>query len=389
MMGKTRWLARGASRTLLLLLVALVAAMVAVPGGPAEAASKKKPPGDPPGNNGTIKIEQGNETNSDLGNEPHGDNCEIWVEFYGFDAGPEGKGQTADITFALQPPTKPKDSEVVFRAPDDKSKPGYTISTDAAGGGPNDPEETYTYSFKLTDAMKGIEPHPKQGYHVKLSVDVREAPGNSKHKVFWMAPCAPEEQQPPTSAAASTLRIAKAQEGAGQGPYTFDLNCDHSPLNQTFTLKAGEKLDIANVPAGTTCAVTETDKKGAESVTITEDPAFGAADDGTVKTTAEKSTIVTFKNKFQGTEVVAAPPNEDIRPPAGTPAGSGGSPGTSVGGNTATNPDASVLGATETAPEAAATLPRTGTDPGPLTATGLSALATGVALLAGGRRRRA
>ena len=57
---------------------------------------------------------------------------------------------------------------------------------------------------------------------------------------------------------------------------------------------------------------------------------FGTADDGTVKTSVEKSTIVTFKNKFPGTEVVAPPPSEDIRPPAATPAGSGGNPGTAA-----------------------------------------------------------
>ena len=378
---KGRWLGRVVSRTLLLLLVAMVAAVAgAVPGSRAEAASKKKPPGDPPGNNGTIKIEQGNPANSDLGNEPHGENCEIWVEFYGFD-----KDQTADITFALQPPTKPKDSEVVFRYPDDQSKPGVPISDDAAGGGPNDPEPDQTFSFKLSKALTGVEPHPQQGYHIKLSVDVREAPGASKHKVFWMAPCPPEQQPPPeTEATASTLRIAKAQEGAGQGPYPFDLNCNHSPLNRTFTLKAGEKLDIANVPPGTTCVVTETDKKGAEA-TITEDPVTGDANDGEVTTVADKATIVTFKNKFPGNEVVAAPPDNDLRP-----AGSGGSPGASVGGtNTAANPGTAVLGATETAPESAATLPRTGSDPRPLAAAGLWTLAAGgLALLAGRRPRR-
>ena len=378
-------MSRRVSRILSLLFVAL---FVATLGGQAGAA--KKPPGDPPGNNGTIKIEQGNPTNSDLGNEPHGDNCEIWVEFYGFDAGPEGKGQTADLTFTLVSPTKPKakdGSEVVFRAPEEKSKPGYKISSDAAGGGPNDPEPAYTYSFNLTTAMQGVEPHPKQGYHVKLSVDVREAPGNSKHKVFWMKECPPAPPpSPETASTASTLRISKEQVGTGQGPFTFDLNCDHSPLNQTFTLKAGEKLDITNVPPGTTCVVTETDKKGAESTTITEDPATGKADDGEVKTVADKATIVTFKNKFPGTEVTPAPPNNDLRP-----AGSGGSPGTAVGGtNTGSNPGTSVLGATETAPESAAALPRTGSDPRPLTAAGLWTMAAGgLALLAGRRRPRA
>jgi LPXTG-motif cell wall-anchored protein len=244
--------------------------------------------------------------------------------------------------------------------------------------------------------VRGLDPHPQHGYHIKLTTTIRNAdqsavPGGVKHKVFWIK-CTPPTTPPdtPSSQAASTLRISKAQEGAGEGPFGFELRCTHSPLDRTFTLKAGEKLDITNVPPGTTCVVTETDAKGAQSTTITEDPPHGKADDGQVKTTAEKSTIVTFKNKFQGTEVIAPPPNNDIRPPAAAPAGSGGNPGTSVGGtNTATNPGTSVLGESATAPDAAATLPRTGSDPRPLTAAGLSALAAGAALLAAGRRRQA
>jgi hypothetical protein len=290
-------------------------------------------------------------------------------------------------------PTKPKDGTdgVLARLPQNPQDPGVPISPDAAGGGPNDPEsqgpEGITYSFKLATALNGVEPQPKQGYHLKVSVDVREAPGDSKKKVFWMGAC-PQAETPPASPAASTLRISKEQVGTGQGPFSFDLNCDHSALNRTFTLNAGEKLDIADVPVGTTCVVTETDKKGAEETTITEDPPTGAANDGQVKTSAEKSTIVKFKNKFPGDQVIAAPPDNDIRPPAGTPAGSGGNPGTPAATNTANNPGTSVLAGSETAPESAATLPRTGRDPRPLTTTGLGALAAGLALLAGARRRQ-
>ena len=377
-------------RVLRILTVLFVALFVASLGGQAGAA-KKKPPGDPPGNNGTIKIKQDDppEDNTlDTPNEPHGTDCRIWLAFFGFD-----EGQKAIITFTAQG-GGPKDETPVYedKGPDGK---GVDISSDPAAGGKNDPEPAYV-PVNLAQAVKdaGVKEHPKQGYHLKLTTSINDKDGNAvpggvKHKVFWLAPCS-ESTPPPASAAASTLRIAKAQEGAGQGPFTFDLNCDHSPLNRTFTLNAGEKLDVANVPPGTTCAVTETDKKGAESTTITEDPPHGKADDGQVKTTAEKSTIVTFKNKFPGTEVVAPPPNNDIRPPAATPAGSGGNPGTSVGGtNTATQPGTQVAGETLTAPESAATLPRTGSDPRPVTATGLSALAAGAALLAAGRRRRA
>jgi LPXTG-motif cell wall-anchored protein len=375
-----RRLGRGISRTLLLLFVALVAAVAgAIPGDPAGAA-KKTPPGDPPGNNGTVKIDQSDEADEDKGNEPIGEDCSFWLKFYNFDL-----NQKADISFAAHPPTGGKDP-LVYN--------DVLISDDAAGGGADEDE---TLPYNLTDYVQGLDPHPQHGYHIKLTTTIKNAdgsnvPGGVKHKVFWIkcTPPPPPTEQTPSQQASSTLRVAKAQEGTGEGPFAFELNCTHAPLNRTFTLKAGEKLDIADVPPGTTCAVTETDKKGAESTTITEDPVFGQADDGTVKTVADKSTIVTFKNKFPGTEVVAAPANEDIRPPSGTPAGSGGNPGSSVEGtNTANEPGTSVLGATETALEAAATLPRTGRDPWPLTLTGLSALAVGAVLLAGGRRRRA
>jgi LPXTG-motif cell wall-anchored protein len=360
----------------LLLFVAMIAAVSgAIPGDPAAAAKKATtPPGDPPGNNGTVKIDQSDVPDDDKGNEPIGDDCSFWLKFYNFD-----QGQLADITFAAHPPTGGKDPITDkgngFGQPGD----GWEISDDPAGGGS---DEDAVLAYNLTDYVRGLDPHPQQGYHIKLTITVRNAdgsavPGGVKHKVFWIKCTPPASPDTPASQAASTLRISKAQEGTGEGPFGFELRCTHSPLDRTFTLKAGEKLDITNVPPGTTCVVKETDAKGAQSTTITEDPPHGKADDGEVKTTAEKSTIVTFKNKFPGTEVIAPPPDNDIRPPAATPAGTGGNPGTSV------------LGETATAPESAATLPRTGADPRPLTATGLSALAAGLALLVGGRRRRA
>lgn len=375
--ARDRWLGRAISRTLLLLFVALVAAVAGViPGDPAGAA-KKTPPGDPPGNNGTVKIDQSDEADEDKGNEPIGEDCSFWLKFYNFDL-----NQKADISFAAHPPTGGKDPIV------DKD---VLISDDAAGGGADEDE---VVPYNLTDYVRGLEKHPQHGYHIKLTTTIKNSdgssvPGGVKHKVFWITCTPPPAQETPAQQAASTLRIAKEQVGTGQGPFTFSLVCTHSPLDREFTLDAGEKLDISDVPPGTTCDVKETDKKGAES-TVTEDPVFGEATDGIVKTTAEKSTIVTFKNKFPGEQVVAAPPNEDIRPPAGTPAGNGGNPGTSVeGANTANSPETSVLGATETALEPATTLPRTGRNPRPMTVTGLSALAAGAALLAGGRRRRA
>ncbi|HYH51846.1 MAG TPA: DUF5979 domain-containing protein, partial [Acidimicrobiia bacterium] len=173
----------------------------------------------------------------------------------------------------------------------------------------------------------------------------------------------------------------------------FDLTCNHRALDRTFTLQAGEKLDITNVPPGTVCSITETDAKGAQATRITEDPPHGKADDGEVKANAGTATIVRFTNVFPGTGSTPAPPDTDLRPPAGTPtneSGTGGTAGNTGGtGTAATDPNTSVLGETATRPEQLATLPRTGGDSRPLAAAGLwSLVAGGLALVAGRRLRR-
>lgn len=371
-MGAThgRWLGRAVSRTLLLLLVAVVAAVVgAVPGGRAGAA-EKTPPGDPPGNNGTVKIERDGPADEDKGNEPIGDGCIIWLEYYGFD-----QGQTADITFTAQPPSGTK----VLIA--DK---GVPISDDAAGGGQ---DKDAVISYDLTSAVQGLKAHPKHGYHIKLSSNSLQAPGGAKHKVFWIK-CAP--------APATTLRVSKALQGTGAGPFAFELRCNHRVLDTTFTLQAGEKHDVGNVPPGTVCVATETDSKGAQSTAISENPPQGKPDDGQVKVAAGAPTTITFTNVFPGTGSTPAPDNSDLRGPAagtggtsGSTGGTGAAAGTTGGTGTAAQAsETSVLGATATRPQAGTTLPRTGGDPTPLAAAGLWSLtAGGLALLAGRRRR--
>ena len=358
----------------------MVAALFGVVPATQVGAAPKTPPGDPPGNNGTIKVkksdpaEDPNEKNN--ANQPHIDGCIVWLSYSGFD-----QAQTADITFTAHPPSGSGDVLVA-----DKS---VAVSPDPAGGGQ---DQDVVIAYNLTSAVQNLKHQKNQGYHIKVASDTKEAPGGAKQKVFWID-CAP--------AAPSTLRISKAVQGTGTGPFAFSVVCNHRPLDATFTLQAGEKRDIANVPAGTTCVATETDNKGAQPVNITETPSDGTAD-GTVKVPGNTPTTVTFTNVFPGDGGTPPPGDSDIRNneggPAGTdiPAGGGGTAGTEVGGATETKPDTqpepgtSVLGATETAPEAAATLPRTGADPGPLTATGLWALgAGGLALLAGRRRRQA
>jgi len=129
----------------------------------------------PPGNNGTVKID-------DLpfddapNNEPHV-GCIFQVDFYGYDEG----DLDAQVTFESHPPTGPVRvllTDTVFIGEDDNSGGGSEAGLDAS--------ETYTLDFT------GIEPHPNQGFHVKLTINAEGSQGaDVKHKVFWTAGCVP------------------------------------------------------------------------------------------------------------------------------------------------------------------------------------------------------
>jgi len=354
--AKGQSLGRAISKTVLLLVVAMLAVVAgAVPGTRAGAASKT-PPGDPPGNNGTIKIKRSDPTadpnEQRNANQPHIDGCVVWLSFIGFD-----QAQTADVTFTAHPPSGTGQVLVA-----DKS---VAISPDPAGGGQ---DQDVVIAYNLTSAVQGLKHQKNQGYHIKVTSDTREAPGGAKQKVFWID-CAP--------AAPTTLRISKAMQGpAGPTGFGFTVSCNHRPLDTKFTLDAGKSKDITGVPPGTTCAVAETDPKGAQGRTASEEPADSVANDGVVKVGTTPA-VVTYTNVFPGEGSTPAPDNADLRGPTGGP---------STAAQTAAG--TAVLGETATRPEAAATLPRTGQDPRPLASTGLLSLIAGVALLAALAGRR-
>jgi hypothetical protein len=137
--------------------------------------------GNPPGANGTVKLDRlPFDTAPD--NQPHV-GCTFQVDFYGFDQG----AYNANVDFSVQPPTGKFVSiltDTVF------------IGQDPAGGGTDlDAERTYDLSSQLA----AYTPHPKQGYHVKLTVSAPGADGKiaTKHKVFWTQPCTPPPPPPP------------------------------------------------------------------------------------------------------------------------------------------------------------------------------------------------
>lgn len=127
--------------------------------------------GDPAGNNGTFKVD-GLPYSDGMANEPHVE-CGFRLKFFGFD-----DDQTGDITIAGHAPSG---SGVVSKLT------GVTISDDAAGGGPNDPDAIFEYTAADLD-LAGLTAHPKQGYHLKVTLNT-DTPGGKKHKVFWFEPC--------------------------------------------------------------------------------------------------------------------------------------------------------------------------------------------------------
>jgi hypothetical protein len=150
----------------------------------------------PPGNNGTVKVDDVPFDDAP-NNEPHV-GCVFQVDFYGFDEG----DLSADVTFQAHPPTGPVQvllTDTVFIGEDDNSGGGSQAGLDAS--------ETYTLDFGA------IEPHPNQGFHVKLTINADGSQGaDTKHKVFWVTGCVPGTTTtttttttlPPTSTSTTT-----------------------------------------------------------------------------------------------------------------------------------------------------------------------------------------
>jgi LPXTG-motif cell wall-anchored protein len=141
-------------------------AVAAMAAGPASAQD------DPPGDNGTVKVD-GVEFDDHPDNEPHV-GCVFQVDFYGFDQG----DLQATVTFEAIPPT----GDAVLVEDDE-----VDIGEDEAGGGV-DLDASRTYD--LTEALAGIEPHPMQGWHVRLTVHAEGSIGaDTKFKTFWVTGC--------------------------------------------------------------------------------------------------------------------------------------------------------------------------------------------------------
>jgi hypothetical protein len=136
----------------------------------------------PPGNNGTVKVE-GEALDHLHDNDPHV-GCGFFIQWYGFDAGE----RTTIVTFDAQPPTG--------------TGQGQTLLTDTfsfTGSGAGNALDAQK-QYDLTAALAGFTPQPQQGFHVELTVNTDFSHGaDTKHKVFWVSPCAGVEAETTTT----------------------------------------------------------------------------------------------------------------------------------------------------------------------------------------------
>ncbi|MFB9238013.1 hypothetical protein ACFFWC_21055 [Plantactinospora siamensis] len=138
--------------------------------GPVKAADGHNPKGD----NGTVKID-GAPLDDKVDNQPHVA-CDFEIEFFNFDL-----NQRADITLTAQPPSGT--GQVVLAITN------RVISDDPASGAENDHDAVIPLSANDLRLI-GLAAHPKQGYHLQLTVELTDGHGAGKHKVFWLQPCA-------------------------------------------------------------------------------------------------------------------------------------------------------------------------------------------------------
>lgn len=259
-----------------------------------------------PGNNGTIKVdEQGleNGPGAPNSNDPHID-CAGRIEWYGFDEG----AQTSDVIFEVQAPTS--------KTAGPGAEPSKTYSHVAVpdGNGAGGTTLDGTLDFDLSDLLADYQPHPKQGYHVKVTAHTTFSQGNDvKHKVFWIQPC--------ETAPIGGLTIEKAVDGddlpaAGtefeftldceSGGQAIDLNGDDAGETATFVLTADGVEDFPLLPAGATCTITEIDDQSADStrwVVDDGDPTPGDTDSVDVTIGDATTVAVVATNTY-----VATPP---------------------------------------------------------------------------------
>jgi LPXTG-motif cell wall-anchored protein len=316
----------------------LVGAVCLVATIPAQAGAQA---GGPPGNNGTVKID-GVDFDDHPDNEPHV-GCVFQVDFYGYDEG----DLFADVTFEVQPPTG---NEVILEDTD------IFIGEDDNGGGGSEAGLDASRTYDLASLLAAFEPHPQQGWHVKLTVNADGSQGaDVKHKVFWVTGC----ETPPTTTTSTTESTTTTTEK----PTTTTESTTTTTESTTTTT---EKPTTTTTESTTT--TTEQPTTTTESTTTTTEKPTTTTESTT--TTTEKPTTTTEST----TTTTEKPTTTESTTTTEVPTSS-----TSESTTTTLMPSSTT---TSNVQPASGTLPKTGSDSdGLLIAAGLALLLGGAALL--------
>jgi len=326
----------------------IVVAMVVTAGVAVAQLASAAP--NPPGNNGTIKVDD--VPFDDLpNNEPHV-GCTFQVDFYGYDEG----NLNAEVLFEAHPPTlRPGDDQVllqdtVFIGEDDNSGGGSEAGLDAS--------ETYTLDFT------GIEPHPNQGFHVRLTIQADGSQGaDEKHKEFWVTGCPPVTTTTTSTTTSSTTSTT--------APTTTSTTTTTLPTSST----GASTSSTTSSTSSTTSSTTSTTQPTSSSTTTTTKPTSSSTTT-TTKPTSSSTTSTTGASSTSGATSTSEVTTTSRETTTSSVGGTGSSaPSSSVGGVSSTQPGGGVLALT-------------GRTAAPMAVAGLALLGLGAASLFAGMRRR-
>ena len=182
--------------------------------------------GSPPGNNGTVKITNLADLDTIPDNLPH-PGCVFAVEWYGFD---EGAGIVSRVSFAMRSPTPAAGLSV-------RGDLSVPVGGDPAGGA-TDLDGLRFYALSFDGA-----PHPRQGFHVKVTVTTPRSYGSTtKTKVFWVEPCA--TRQPPGGTSGGKLPPGQHGQGVTHPSGTAASVSPHE-VGGTLAAAPGETTPVA------------------------------------------------------------------------------------------------------------------------------------------------
>jgi LPXTG-motif cell wall-anchored protein len=290
------------------LIAMLVGAICLVASIPGQAGAQA---GGPPGNNGTVKID-GVDFDDHPNNEPHV-GCVFQVDFYGYDEGE----LFADVTFEVWPPTG---NEVILEDTD------IFIGEDDNGGGGSEAGLDASETYDLTSLLADFEPHPQQGWHVKLTVNADGSQGaDVKHKVFWVTGC----EAPPTTTTSTSTTSTSTTTTTVKPTSTTTTSTTSTTVKPTSTTTTSTTSTTEKPTSTTTTSTTSTTEKPTsttEATTTTTEKPTSTTEKAT--TTTEKPTTTTTEagstTSSSTTTTVMASTTTSITRPGGTLPKTGG-----------------------------------------------------------------